>query len=345
MYLSRLTYRDNDWEIGPIHLSQQSLVVGPNASGKSTLLRCIRRFVRVVLGLGKVDSMPDCEYIMEFSNSMGTVTYTLRIQGGKVVNELLDTNGTKRLTRDKRGGYIGEESVNVPDTTLVLSARRDIDKYPDIEMVHKWVEQMTSFIFSNVLSSISNASPFTTSQMDLCQMWEKLKQKQKDSVIARMRELHYGIDTIDLETNKLGEKTLFIVEENVASPIVMGKMSNGMFRVLYLLVYLYYISSFSFGAVLIDDLGEGLDYFRSSELGRFSFSFSKKHNIQMIVTSNDNFLVDTVDLSAWVLLKRVGRVVSSVSEKTNPEDFARFRRMGLNNFDLIKTDFLMRYFE
>ena len=31
MFLSKLTYRDADWEIGPIHFSQQSLIVGPNA--------------------------------------------------------------------------------------------------------------------------------------------------------------------------------------------------------------------------------------------------------------------------------------------------------------------------
>ena len=176
-------------------------------------------------------------------------------------------------------------------------------------------------------------------------MWEKIDASKKDAVKTRMKELHYNVDTIDLAINKLGEKTLFVVEKDVAKPIVMGKMSNGMFRVLYLLVYLYYVAANGSGTVLIDDLGEGLDYYRSSTLGEMLFSFSKEHNIQMIVTSNDNFLVDTVDLSAWVLLRREGYKVSSISEITNPEEFARFRKMGLKNFDLLKTDFLVSYFD
>ena len=129
------------------------------------------------------------------------------------------------------------------------------------------------------------------------------------------------------------------------SPVIMGSMSNDMFRVLYLLVYLHYIASYTSGVVLIDDIGEGLDYFRSSSLGKKIFAFAQEHGVQMIVTSNDSFLVDTVDLSAWILLKRTGRVVTAISAKTNPEDFNRFRKLGLNNSDLMKTDFLVRYFD
>ena len=345
MFLSKLTYRDADWEIGPIHFSQQSLIVGPNASGKSTVLRSIRNFVRIVLGYSKVDSLPDCRYELEFSNDIGIVTYSLHIQGGKIVKELLETSGTVRLVRDEKGSRVGDEPVNVPETTLVLNARRDIVKYPDIEMVLTWVEKMSSFIFSNILSSNSSVSPFTTSQLDICVMWEKLKDVQKDAVKEWMRDLHYGISAIDIALNKLGEKSLFVVEDNVKSPVIMGNMSNGMFRVLYLLVYLHYVASYTSGAVLIDDIGEGLDYFRSSSLGKKLFAFAQEHGVQMIVTSNDSFLVDTVDLSAWVLLKRTGRVVSAISAKTNPDDFNRFRKLGLSNFDLMKTDFLVRYFD
>ena len=114
---------------------------------------------------------------------------------------------------------------------------------------------------------------------------------------------------------------------------------------LYLLVYLHYIAVYSSGVVLIDDLGEGLNYFRSSSLGKKLFGFAREHGIQMIVTYNDNFLVDTVDISSWVLLKREGRVVSSFSEKTNSDAFSRFRKLGLNKFDLMKKDFLVRYFD
>ena len=345
MFLSKLTYRDADWEIGPIHFSQQSLIVGPNASGKSTVLRSIRNFVRIVLGYRKVDTLSDCQYELEFSNDIGIVTYTLHIQGGRIVKELLETSGIVRLVRDAEGSRVGDETVNVPDTTLVLNARRDIVKYPDIEMVLTWVEKMSSFIFSNILSSNSSVSPFTTNQIDFCIMWEKLKDAQKDAVKEWMKELRYNIKNIDIAINKIGEKSLYVLEEDIQSPVIMGNMSNGMFRVLYLLVYLHYVAGDTSGAVLIDDLGEGLDFFRSSSLGKKLFAFGQEHGVQMIVTSNDSFLVDTIDLSAWVLLKRTGRTVTSISAKTNPADFERFRKLGLSNFDLMKTDFLVRYFD
>ena len=344
MYLSKFSFTDADWTIGPINLSQQSLIVGPNASGKSTVLGCIRDFVRIVLGYNKIDDLPDCRYELEFSNGIGIVNYALGIQDGRVIDELLETNGVVRLSRNQDGSFVGDEFVNVPDTTLVLNARRDIDKYPDVEMVLSWVEKMSSFIFSNILSSNGNVGPFTTSQMDVCPMWIKLNPSQKEAVKDWMRDLHYKIDTIDVVPNKLGELSLFVVEENVTNPIVMGRMSNGMFRVLYLLIYLHYVSSSS-GVIMVDDLGEGLDFFRSSALGKKLFAFGKEHDIQLIVTSNDSFLVDTVDISSWVLLKRVGCRVSSISEKTNPDEFARFRKLGLRNFDLLRTDYLVRYFD
>ena len=77
-------------------------------------------------------------------------------------------------------------------------------------MVLSWVEKMSSFI----LSSNSDLSPFISSQMDVCPMWEKLDLPQRDAVKDWMRELQYKIDIIDIALNKLGKKSLFIIEEN-----------------------------------------------------------------------------------------------------------------------------------
>jgi ABC-type Mn2+/Zn2+ transport system ATPase subunit len=345
MFLSGLTYRDADWEIGPIHFTEQSLIVGPNASGKSTVLRIIRDFVRIVSGRIDIAALEDCEYDLEFSNDIGIVTYSMEISGGKVVKELLSTEGVIRLVRENGRGNVSGEPVNIPDTTLVLKSRRDTEKYPDIEMVLSWVEQFSSFIFSNILSSHSEVSPFTDSQLDVCKMWEKLSHGGRVAVTEWMSSLHYRIENIGLADNKLGEKSLYVIERDIEKTVSMGKMSNGMFRVMYLLIYLHYVAEHSSGVVIIDDIGEGLDYYRSSSLGKKLFSFGKKHGIQMIFTSNDRFLVDTVDLSSWILLNRTGHCVKAISEQTNPEAFAKFRRLGLSNFDLLKTDYLVKYFD
>ena len=120
-------------------------------------------------------------------------------------------------------------------------------------------------------------------------------------------------------------------------------MSKGMYRALYLLIYAQYMSVREYPSLLlIDDLCEGLDYERSTKLGKYLFDFCAKHDIQLIATSNDTFLMDVVDLKYWNILQREGSDVTSIDIIKNPELFNDFAFTGLSNFDFFSSDYIAR---
>ena len=88
-------------------------------------------------------------------------------------------------------------------------------------------------------------------------------------------------------------------------------------------------------------MGEGLDYMRSTKLGRIMFDYCAKNRIQLIVTSNDSFLMDAVDLQHWNILQRKGNHVYSINDYNSPKLFEKFRRTGLSNFDILSSNFIV----
>ena len=95
--------------------------------------------------------------------------------------------------------------------------------------------------------------------------------------------------------------------------------------------------------LLVDDLCEGLDYDRSTHLGRMIYDFSLEHGIQLIASSNDSFLMDVVDLKYWNLLQRNGNEVYGINHITHPDLFDDFEFTGLSNFDLFSSDYIARH--
>ena len=122
------------------------------------------------------------------------------------------------------------------------------------------------------------------------------------------------------------------------------QLSKGMFRALYLLIYMEYLANIKKPSMLlVDELCEGLDYDRSTRLGRIVFDFCLQHNIQLIASSNDSFLMDVVDLKYWNILQRKGSVIEGINHINHPELFDDFEFTGLSNFDLFSSDYIARH--
>ena len=114
-----------------------------------------------------------------------------------------------------------------------------------------------------------------------------------------------------------------------------------MMRSLCLLIYIeYLISKNKTATLLIDDLGEGLDYKRAIELGKLLFKLCEENNIQLIVTSNDSFLMDVVNINYWNVLTRKGKVITALNKFNQPELFEDFKFTGLSNFDFFSSDYI-----
>ena len=176
--------------------------------------------------------------------------------------------------------------------------------------------------------------------MSLYKMYERTPNIQQH-LLELLYKLGYEIEAVLIDTMESGRQRLFLKERGVEFALGYTELSNGLFRVLSVLIYMLYSASLkNTRCLMIDDLGEGLDYQRSNLLGNIVFDFCRGHDIQLLATTNDSFLMDTVDIKYWTVLSRRGGVVTAISESTHPDMFRQFKMMGLNNFDLFASDFI-----
>lgn len=123
----------------------------------------------------------------------------------------------------------------------------------------------------------------------------------------------------------------------------LGDLSSWMHRTISLLVLIEQLINLNHPALIaIDDLGEGLDYSRATKVGRLLFDICEKHGIQLIATSNEEFMMNIVDINQWNILVRKGEFVSSITATGYHDVFEEFKFSGLDNFDFFTSDFLAR---
>jgi len=114
-----------------------------------------------------------------------------------------------------------------------------------------------------------------------------------------------------------------------------------MFRALSLFVFIHYlIDTDNAQTIIEDDLCEGLDYERSTKLGRLIFDKFRDKGIQFIVSSNDCFLMDVIPVRYWNLLIRENIHIRVCNYKNSKKKFDDFKYSGLSNFDLFSSDYL-----
>ena len=347
MKIISFEYSDYSWALDKVSFGNLNLIVGRNAVGKSKTLNAIVLFVRFLNG--DVNAATPSHWCkVEFLTDDNTIlTYGYDYTDGVITDETLYKGSDKIISRNKEQAFIGNTEVNPTANKLCVQSQRDTKNYPEFESIMQWAEKLKGYSFSELSSTKSFEIPSLFSEkLDFSDVFETLDKnaEKKNFVIEKMKELDYEIEKIELF--KLSEKynIVLIKEHGVKTPLYSALLSNGMLRVLYIFAYIAYLSTEQ-GArtLLVDDLGEGLDFSRSSKLSKIIFDYCEIHDIQLIVTSNDNFLMNAVNLDYWVILQRNGENTTGISKTTHPDMFLKFRKMGLNNFDMLSTDFIYRY--
>lgn len=341
MILSDFTYRQAGWSLDGLSLNRLNLVVGMNAVGKSRTVAAIGRVVRFIRG--EKDASPEdfcCTLLLENGRKL---EYSFEVSGGNIQAEILRKDEIVLIRRERYSARMYGDTVSPPSNKLVIQVRRDTKLYPEIEEIIQWAEHTSVFIFSNITTSPNSLSPYAISTEPLLPvMFGKISVAQREMMLSYMRNLGYQIDRIDEYERDNGSKTLLIFETGIDAPMSPFDLSNGMFRVFCVLLYMIYSSTLANArCLIIDDMGEGLDYMRSTSLGKIMFEYCKKNNVQLIVTSNDSFLMDTIDLDYWNILRRRGMQVQSLNNRTHSVLFEKFARTGLNNFDLLSSNFIV----
>ena len=339
MVLSEFTYRNaSGWALEDLLLNRQNLVVGLNAVGKSRTVAAIGRVASYIRG--EMDDTEDfsCSLVLENGNRL---EYSFEVVDGKIQAEILKKDNTSLIQRELYSAKMYDDTVSPPESKLLIQIRRDTKLYPEIEEIIQWAEHTSLFVFSNITASQNSLSPFVISdEPKITVMYGKISGDQQEQLKKYMCDLGYKINKIDVA--ELPSKTLLVYEDGVKFPLLPFDLSNGMFRVFCVLLYMIYCSTLADARCLvIDDMGEGLDYMRSTKLGKIMFDYCDKNHIQLIATSNDSFLMDAVNLHYWNILQRNGNRVHGVNCTNSPLLFEKFQRTGLSNFDILSSNFIV----
>lgn len=352
MELTSFSFKEPSWSImdfSPLH--QTNLIVGRNASGKSKTLKAMYYAASYILQ-NDILFRPDTVEVhlsfnldMENNGQVSTLSYFFLYENKKVVRESMVFNGEEIIVRDKSISSIHGDLITPPEDKLIIHVRRDVNNYPLTERLVRWAENVRYVPFGDIGDTFVDhrlVSRISSSQK-LYDLYEKLSDDQRETIKTDCQQLGFNIqEIIPFPTEQL--RVVTFLEEGITAPIPEFFLSNGMIRTIYLLFYIKYAeSSKESSTLLIDDLGEGLDYRRSVDLGKKIFEICKRHNVQLFATSNDSFLMDAVDLSHWNILHRAGNVVNVMNQANNPEIFRQFKMTGLNNFDLFSSDFIENF--
>lgn len=362
-------------------LQSQNLIVGKNATGKSRTLSAIDHFTGLLSekrryfwwGEWQAEFMLDNGDILHYTIMRGNGPQVVS-EERQISRELLKLNDQILIDRTDLNGQVScrifSETINKfedftpPTDQLVLHIRRDIKAYPYFEKLIEWGDNAYSFQFGKIIPkdyfqrgpSISShrfwGSRYSDSpeeSMKLVDVYAALPLDQRTKIIDQIQIMGYPLILIDIigvtthQPNQVKEygQDLMFFESNLSTGLSAYDLSQGMFRMISLLVYLFYLIHIrKLQLILIDDLGEGLDYSRAYKLGKFIFDACQEANVQLIATSNDSFLMDAIPIEYWNVLRRNGTEITALNEKNHPELFKQFVYTGLSNFDFFSSDYI-----
>lgn len=345
--------RDKDvyWQIKNVNLSMFNLIIGLNATGKTRLVNTIANFARTLSG--KISYLKDGQWNIEFQNPIGNgiYRYNLEVEDNVVLFEEMIKDKDVLLKRQKEDGEIFstiQDKMIVfspPKNQLTPHVRRDIKEFPFMEELLNWAENFYGYMFTNTTPkqvAISSSPESVLENLGKIPyiLANALKNREiRDTIIHDFSTIGYPVENLDVIAGKTngfpGDRLISVVKEKGLSYATeQDDMSQGMFRALSVVVILEYLLRLDNECtVVIDDLGEGLDYERANAVTTLLLEKLKNSKIQFIATSNDRYLINAVNIESLNLLERNDHVVSAYNFVNSKETFEEFGITGLNNFD------------
>ncbi|MBK5722771.1 ATP-binding protein [Dysgonomonas sp. Marseille-P4677] len=332
-----------------------NLLVGKNASGKSRTLNVIREIADLVSG--RIDLKyaisPSERFELTFTNGEDQYAYYLIFKERAVDEEILSFNNKVILDRKKKILLTAEDQhtpFEVKDYQLAV-ALHDTSDRPFFKNIVQWGESLKNYLFANQLEKNRLVKDYTQIDGDdhdiddpdvLIYIFHKGRELYGDmfvsEVIENMQALGYDISCIDIKRESGGYG--IVIEEEGEYIVSQREMSQGMFRALALFIMLTYarLDGISL-CLLVDDMGEGLDFDSSKKMIDIVTKKVHKSNVQFFMTTNDRQVMNQISLRFWSVIDRQ-RNKSIFYDYTNSTDtFEDFKYTGLNNFDFLSSDF------
>jgi energy-coupling factor transporter ATP-binding protein EcfA2 len=361
-----------EWNLENLELGKINLIVGKNASGKTRSLNVINGLAGLVSGTTKLEYF-EGNYDIEFEEGKKIYNYVLAYHGQKIEAEEYRIDGKVMMERKKGGkGKIWAEKIGkkgemidfqVPENELAVVARRDSIQHPYFEPLNKWGKSVLHFAFGSTLGREQLAvivrekkeeDPIVRDTNKVIAVFrrgvEKFGADYTKAIIQDLKAVNYHIEKIELKFPDFikivspppaGELVALYVKEKGLDWINQTGLSQGMFRVLSVIIQMNYAQrTKGTECVLIDDIGEGLDFERSCSLIKLLIAKAEESSVQLVMTTNDRFIMNSVPLEYWSVLDRKGGNCHVYNYKNAKEIFEEFKFTGLNNFDFLATNFI-----
>lgn len=377
MKLKTITYsqfkgKPQEWTIHGLTLGPINLLVGRNAIGKTRTLNIINGLSKL-LCTDEVIHYLSGEYHVVFEHDDLRYEYKVEYSNSKILKEEFSRNGKKLVGRGKGGvGTIYAEKIDrwldfkSPENKIAVVTKRDLIQHPFLELLYEWANSVYFYPFSSGMGKESFAIagkgqkvevPFDPRDYErvvaIYNRGEKnFGDKFKKMIFRDMKELGYPIKDIGLKLPSSliikGRGTppgellgLYVKEISLRGFTDQADMSRGMFRALSIIIQLNYSRmALKPSCILIDDIGEGLDFKRSKSLIELVVQKINGSSTQLIMATNDRFIMNAVPLEAWTVLHRKGQKIVVSNYENSREAFKEFKFTGLSNFEFFAADFI-----
>ena len=331
--------------------------------------------------LGNRPTRKDEWHLLFDKDSEHQTEYFITIENGYITQEKLKIGEKIFLQRDKTGeGRIYAKELDkdirfqTPTTELAVVKRRDTIQHPFLEDIYKWSSSLRFYEFGTQLgkNTIATLPPTTellkakTDAKDcdhvvgIFVLGKREHSEFTQRIIDDMNRIGYQIakietkvpsffksnisppENLDEDSDNL-PKFLYVQEDGLKSVTEQSEISQGMFRALSLFIQINYaILSDQPSCIIIDDIGEGLDFQRSSAIIKLLIEKAKTGLVQLIMTTNDENIMNGVPLEYWSVIERQPGVAKLHNYSNSPEQFEQFKHIGLNNFDFFASEFYLQ---
>jgi hypothetical protein len=330
-----------EYSIQNLSLGDFNLLISDNAQGKTRLFRIFNFMRYLVLGLPRLivtnfhgefifttdlTSDKDVKYIIDIIPEGGTNTY----------HEIVSKNGTvlfsskeKILINEKTDKKI--ETIFLPKNIPAI-ASIDEDDYPTIKSINQYFRRIIylssnksrqlGFSFPDAIIPDEDGQTISTVMYN----WSKQYPERFNDVINDFKEIFNDVIEINFNEEKIGNITnitLTLKEKGIDQQIVQADWSDGMFRILHLLMLTR--SPFKMGnkivppsLILIDEIENGLDYKRLKAIIQHFIDYQDES--QIILSSHSPLVCDFIHPNNWHIVKRKGSAISFLSPKDVEKD-------------------------
>lgn len=364
MWLTHLEYwekqnQPDEWKLHDLSLGQFNFIVSKNAAGKTRCTNVIKHIAESLSG--RSNRLFDGDTAMQFLLDSNQYFLDLTIENNKVFREIYKKNEEILIDRTNKGGTIKsfrnnkEEPIEIepPVDKLTVQVRRDKKEFPFLEHLFDWANNLITIRFGKLFSG--NIITFGDSDIIVSKNEEGLNlpfmlnkifvsESDKNNLIESFNSVGFQIKNIELGKIQASDREapiIIINEEGLKGTLPQFNLSAGMFRSIATVITIVYLLSLkgSGSTIIIDDLGEGLDFERSNKLAHWLYEYIMGSNSQLIATSNDFFLINAINVKHWNVLERIGHEVFAWNQQNKPQEFEEFRLTGLNNFEFFSSEF------